>query len=468
MAEYKVVKVPKDGAKITMGANKKLQVPDNPILPFIEGDGTGRDIWRASVRVFDAAVEKAYGGKKKIHWMEVYAGEKSFKLYNSWLHEETVPAFTEFLVGFKGPLTTPIGGGMTSLNVGLRKLLDLYVCLRPVRYFNGVPSPVKHPESVDMVVFRENTEDIYTGIEFPNGTEANAKFKSLLKENFPKEYAKIRFPNTAAIGLKPVSVEGTERLVRATIRWALDNKRRNVNFVHKGNIMKYTEGAFMEWGYAVGKREFRNDVVTERESWILGNKEANPNISVEENAKQIDPGFEMMSPAQQGDIKREVEEALKLWPTHGDGKWKKKLLLKDSIADVTLQFVLIRPKDYDVIATCNLNGDYLSDALAAQVGGIGIAPGANINYDTGHAVFEATHGTAPKYADLDKVNPGSVILSGEMMLRYMGWSEAADLIIRGIEGAVNNKTVTYDFERLMPGAKLVSCSGFGDAIINNM
>ena len=325
---------------------------------------------------------------------------------------------------------------MTSFNVGLRKLLDLYVCLRPVRYFKGVPSPVKHPEFVDMVVFRENTEDIYTGIEFPNGTEANAKFKSLLKEAFPKEFAKIRFPNTASIGLKPVSVEGTERLVRAAIQWALVNKRKNINFVHKGNIMKYTEGSFMEWGYALAKREFRSDVVAERESWILGNKEANPNLSVEDNAKAIDPGFEMMSPEQQNDIKKEVEEALKLWPTHGDGKWKSKLMLKDSIADVTLQFVLIRPKDYDVIATMNLNGDYLSDALAAQVGGIGIAPGANINYETGHAVFEATHGTAPKYADLDKVNPGSVILSGEMMLRYMGWGEAADLIIKGIEGAV--------------------------------
>ncbi|HEY7560339.1 MAG TPA: NADP-dependent isocitrate dehydrogenase [Candidatus Binatia bacterium] len=468
MAQYKDVKVPSDGAKITMGANGKLQVPDNPILPFIEGDGTGRDIWRASVRVFDAAVQRAYGGKKKIRWMEVYAGEKSFKLFNDWLPDETVAAFTEFLVGIKGPLTTPIGGGMTSLNVALRKLLDLYVCQRPVRYFNGVPSPLRHPEYVNMVVFRENTEDIYTGIEFPNGTEENKKFKTLLKENFPKEYAKIRFPNSAGIGVKPVSVEGTERLVRAAIQWSLANQRKNINFVHKGNIMKYTEGAFAEWAYTLAKREFRNNVVTERESWVLGNKEAKPDITVEANAKAVDPGFAMMSPAQQNDIKKEVEESLKLWPTHGDGKWKSKLMLKDSIADVTLQFVLIRPKDYDVIATMNLNGDYLSDALAAQVGGIGIAPGANINYDSGHAVFEATHGTAPKYADLDKVNPGSVILSGEMMLRYMGWTEAADLIIKGIEGAVNNKTVTYDFERLMPGAKLVSCSGFGDAIIANM
>jgi isocitrate dehydrogenase len=468
MAQYKDVKVPSDGAKITMGANGKLQVPDNPIIPFIEGDGTGRDIWRASVRVFDAAVQRAYGGKKKIRWMEVYAGEKSFKLFNDWLPDETVAAFTEFLVGIKGPLTTPIGGGMTSLNVALRKLLDLYVCQRPVRYFNGVPSPLRHPEYVNMVVFRENTEDIYTGIEFPNGTEENKKFKTLLKENFPKEYAKIRFPNSAGIGVKPVSVEGTELLVRAAIQWSLANQRKNINFVHKGNIMKYTEGAFAEWAYTLAKREFRNNVVTERESWVLGNKEAKPDITVEANAKAVDPGFAMMSPAQQNDIKKEVEESLKLWPTHGDGKWKSKLMLKDSIADVTLQFVLIRPKDYDVIATMNLNGDYLSDALAAQVGGIGIAPGANINYDSGHAVFEATHGTAPKYADLDKVNPGSVILSGEMMLRYMGWTEAADLIIKGIEGAVNNKTVTYDFERLMPGAKLVSCSGFGDAIIANM
>ena len=468
MAQYQHIKVPKDGAKITMSSSKALNVPDNPIIPFIEGDGTGRDIWRASVRVFDAAVEKAYKGKRKIHWMEVYAGEKAFKEFKNWLPDETVQAFTEFLVGIKGPLTTPIGGGFRSLNVTLRILLDLYVCLRPVRYYQGVPSPVKHPEYVDMVIFRENTEDIYTGIEFIQGTEENRKFKSLMKENFPKEFAKIRFPETAGIAIKPVSIEGTERLVRAAIKWSLANHRKNVNFVHKGNIMKYTEGAFKDWGYALGKREFRNDVVTERETWILGNKEHKPNISAEENAKLIDPGYDMMSPAQQNDIKKEVEEALKLWPTHGEGKWKNKLLLKDSIADVSLQFVLIRPRDYDVIATLNLNGDYLSDALAAQVGGIGIAPGANINYDTGHAIFEATHGTAPKYADLDKVNPGSVILSGEMMLRFMGWGEAADLIIKGLEGAIANKTVTYDFERLMPGAKLVSCSGFGDEIIKNM
>ena len=464
---YTQVKVPAGGEKISIKEGK-LNVPDQPILPFVEGDGTGRDIWRASVRVFDAAVQKAYGGNRKIHWMEVYAGEKAFRQFKTWLPDETVQAFTEFMVGIKGPLTTPIGGGIRSLNVALRKALDLYVCQRPVRYFAGVPSPVKHPEYVDMVIFRENTEDIYTGIEFANGTEDNLKFKQLFKQAFPKEYVKIRFPDTAGIGIKPVSIQGTERLVRAAIRWSLENKRKSVNFVHKGNIMKFTEGAFKDWGYALAKREFRNEVVTERETWILGNREKYPNLSVEENAKSIDPGFDMMSPDQQNGIKREVEDALKLWPTHGDGKWKTKLLIKDSIADVSLQFTLIRPRDYDVIATLNLNGDYISDALAAQVGGIGIAPGANINYETGHAIFEATHGTAPKYADLDKVNPGSVILSGEMMLRYIGWDEAADLIVKGMSGAINARIVTYDFARLMEGATEVKCSQFGDAIIQHM
>jgi len=464
---YTNVIVPQGGARIGI-QDGKLQVPNNPIIPFVEGDGTGRDIWRASVRVFDAAVEKAYGGKRKIHWMEVYAGEKSFKMFQNWLPDETTQAFREFLVGIKGPLTTPIGGGIRSLNVALRKLLDLYVCLRPVRYYSGVPSPVKHPEYVDMVIFRENTEDIYTGIEFAYGTEENRKFKEMFQEAFPTEYAKMRFPDTAGIGIKPVSVEGTERLVRAAIQWALKNNRKSVNFVHKGNIMKFTEGAFKDWGYALAKREFRAEIVTERESWILGNKERTPGISVEENARMIDPGFEMMSPAQQADIKAEVETALKLWDTHGSGKWKSKLMIKDSIADVSLQFTIIRPRDYDVIATLNLNGDYLSDALAAQVGGIGIAPGANINYETGHAIFEATHGTAPKYADLDKVNPGSVILSGEMMLRYLGWEEAADLVVKGMEGAVNARTVTYDFARLMSDATEVKCSEFADAVITHM
>lgn len=464
---YQQVEVPRGGEKITLSEGR-LQVPDEPIIPFVEGDGTGRDIWRASQRVFDAAVQKAYGGKRKIHWMEVYAGEKAFKLFNTWLPDETVQAFSEFLVGLKGPLTTPIGGGIRSLNVALRKMLDLYVCQRPVRWYKGVPSPVVHPEYVDMVIFRENTEDIYTGIEFANGTEENKKFKEIFKEAFPKEYAKMRFPETAGIGIKPVSSEGTERLVRAAIVWALANKRKSVNLVHKGNIMKFTEGAFKDWGYALAKREFRDQIVTEREAWILGNKEAEAGLSIEENARKIEPGYDMMAPDKQAEIRAEVESALALWPTHGDGKWKSKLLIKDSIADVTLQFVLIRPRDYDVIATLNLNGDYLSDALAAQVGGIGIAPGANINYETGHAIFEATHGTAPKYADLDKVNPGSVILSGEMMFRYMGWHEAADLIVKGMEGAIAAKTVTYDFARLMQDATEVKCSQFGDAVIRHM
>ncbi|PJH75171.1 MAG: isocitrate dehydrogenase (NADP(+)) [Anaerolineae bacterium CG_4_9_14_0_8_um_filter_58_9] len=464
---YKQVKVPASGAKITI-KDGKLQVPENPIIPFVEGDGTGRDIWRASVRVFDAAVQKAYGGKRKIHWMEVYAGEKAFKLFNSWLPDETVEAFEEFLVGIKGPLTTPIGGGFRSLNVALRKALDLYVCQRPVRYFNGVPSPVKHPEYVDMVVFRENTEDIYTGIEFQLGTAENKQFKELFKENFPKEYAKMRFPETAGIGIKPVSSEGSERLVRAAIQWSLENKRKIMSLVHKGNIMKFTEGAFKDWGYGVARREFRDQIVTERETWILGNKEKNPVWTAEENAKAIDPGFDMMSPAQQNDIKKEVEEALALWPTHGEGKWKSKLLIKDTIADIVFQQTITRAREFDVLATPNLNGDYISDALAAQVGGMGIAPGANINYETGHAIFEATHGTAPKYADLDKVNPGSLILSGEMMLRYMGWTEAADLIVKGMEGAIAAKTVTYDLARMMDGATEVKCSEFGEAIIEHM
>ncbi len=464
---YTIIEVPTEGEKITM-QDGQLQVPDNPILPFIEGDGTGRDIWRASVRVFDAAVEKAYGGKRKIHWMEVYAGEKAYHKFGEWLPEETVQAFREFLVGIKGPLTTPIGGGIRSLNVALRKYLDLYVCQRPVKYVDGVPSPVKHPEYVDMVIFRENTEDIYAGIEFEYGSPEWEKFMAVFKETFPGEYAKMRFPDTAGIGVKPVSKEGTERLVRAAIKWALANGRKRLSLVHKGNIMKFTEGAFRNWGYALAKREFRNEIVTERESWILGNKEQNPNLSVEENARMIEPGFEMLAPDKKEEVLQEVRDALALWDTHGDGKWKSKLLIKDTIADIVFQQTITRAREFDVLATMNLNGDYLSDALAAQIGGMGIAPGANINYDTGHAIFEATHGTAPKYADLDKVNPGSVILSGEMMFRYMGWTEVADLIWKGITGAVKAKTVTYDFHRLMEGATLLKCSEFGDAIIQHM
>ncbi len=464
---YKNIKIPADGAKITM-KDGELVIPDNPILPFIEGDGTGRDIWKASVAVFDAAVEKAYGGKRKVHWMEVYAGEKAYDMSGEWLPEETIEAFTEYLIGIKGPLTTPIGGGIRSLNVALRKMLDLYVCQRPVQYIEGVPSPVKHPEYVDMVIFRENTEDIYTGAEFEEGTEDNKKFMAMMKEEFPEQYDKFRFPDTAGISIKPVSIEGTERLVRAAIQWALENNRKDVSLVHKGNIMKYTEGAFRQWGYDLAKREFRADIVTERETWILGNKEANPDIGIEENAKMVDPGFDMMAPEKQQEILDEVEEAMNLWDTHGDGKWKSKLRIRDTIADIVFQQTITRAKSYDVLATMNLNGDYLSDALAAQIGGMGIAPGANINYVTGRAIFEATHGTAPKYADLDQVNPGSVILSGEMMFRHMGWDEVADLLIKGMEGAVAAKTVTYDFDRLMDGATKVKCSEFGQAMIKHM
>ncbi len=458
------LKVPA-GEKIRCVAGK-LEVPDQPIVPFIEGDGTGPDIWRASQKVFDAAVAKAYGGKRKIAWMEVLAGEKSFNQLGTWLPDETVQAFQDYVVGIKGPLTTPVGGGIRSLNVTLRQLLDLYVCLRPVRYFPGVPSPVKHPELVDMVIFRENTEDIYAGIEWPAGSAEVKKVIQFLQEEMGVR--KIRFPETSAIGVKPVSREGTERLVRAAIEYALRYRRRSVTFVHKGNIMKFTEGAFRDWGYALAKREFRDRIVTERESWILANKEQNPNLSIEENARAIDPGYDMMTAEQQAKVRAEVEAALALWASHGNGKWKEKLLIRDSIADITLQQVLTRPRDFDVIATLNLNGDYLSDALAAQVGGIGIAPGGNINYVTGHAIFEATHGTAPKYANLDMVNPGSVILSGEMMFRHLGWNEAADLIIRGMEGAIAAKTVTYDFHRLMEGATKVKCSEFGEAVIRHM
>ncbi|UCH59825.1 MAG: NADP-dependent isocitrate dehydrogenase [Anaerolineales bacterium] len=430
---YTIVKVPQGGEKISI-QNGDLQVPQHPIIPFVEGDGTGRDIWRASKRVFDAAIQKAYQGARQVQWMEVYAGEKAYTSFHSWLPDETVQAFREFLVGIKGPLTTPIGGGIRSLNVALRKALDLYVCQRPVRYFNGVPSPVKNPEYVDMVVFRENTEDIYAGIEFEDGTPESKRFKDLLQEHFPAEYKKIRFPATTGLGIKPVSKEGTTRLVRAAIHWALENKRRSVTLVHKGNIMKYTEGSFRNWGYEVAEAEFGDRVYTWAQ-WEKTREQAG-----EETANQ------------------EQDTALK------DGK----LLIKDVIADIVFQQTITRAREFDVIATMNLNGDYLSDALAAQVGGIGIAPGGNINYTSGHAVFEATHGTAPKYADKDMVNPGSVILSGEMMFRYMGWNKAADLIIKGMEGAIAAKTVTYDFHRLMEDATKLKCSEFGEAVIQHM
>jgi isocitrate dehydrogenase len=447
--------------------NGKLLVPDHPVIPFIEGDGTGADIWRASQPVFDAAIAKAYNGKRSITWLEVLAGEKAFRQTNNWLPEDTLTAFRHYLVGIKGPLTTPVGGGMRSLNVALRQMLDLYVCLRPVRWFEGVPSPVKRPGDVDMVIFRENTEDIYAGIEFAMGSPEAQKLINFLQTEM--KVNKIRFPETSGIGVKPVSKEGTERLVKSAIEYTLREGRKSLTLVHKGNIMKFTEGAFRDWGYALATREFRNQVVTERESWILDNKDKNPNISTEHNAIAIDPGYDMMTPEQQKKICAEVDSILNaIYASHGHGKYKNMVMIKDSIADITLQQVLTRPKEFDVIATLNLNGDYLSDALAAQVGGIGIAPGGNINYTTGHAIFEATHGTAPKYANLDKVNPGSVILSGEMMLRYMGWNEAADLVIKGMNGAIAGKHVTYDFHRLMDNAELLKCSEFGKAIIKAM
>lgn len=453
------------GEKITISAGN-LNVPDNPILPFIEGDGTGPDIWAASQNVFDAAVEIAYHGKRKIVWKEVLAGENSFNKTGNWLPDETIDAFKEYLVGIKGPLTTPVGGGIRSLNVALRQLLDLYVCLRPVRYIQGVPSPVKKPEDVNMVIFRENTEDIYAGIEWAKGTPEVKRVIDFIQNEMGIK--KIRFPETSGIGIKPISEEGSKRLIRAAIQYALKEKRKSLTLVHKGNIMKFTEGAFKNWGYELAVTEFRQHTITQREAWILENCEKDPNITAENNARSIDPGYDMMTTSQKELIVSEVRTALELMPTHGNGKWRSMLMIRDSIADITLQQVLTRAKEFEVIATPNLNGDYLSDALAAQVGGIGIAPGANINYETGHAIFEATHGTAPKYAGLDMVNPGSVILSGAMMFKYLGWDEVHDLIWKGLEETIEQKRVTYDFHRQMEGATLLKCSEFGNAIIENM
>ncbi len=446
---------PPSGGKITI-VGGKLTVPENPILPFIRGDGTGADIWAASVRVFDAAVEKAYGGKRKVAWFEVFAGETAFTKFNNWLPDDTVDAFKEFLVGIKGPLTTPVGGGIRSLNVALRQMLDLYVCLRPVQYFTGVPSPVKRPEKVEMVIFRENTEDIYAGIEYAGGTPEAQKLLDFIAKEFPKDFAKIRFgtkeamagymklaapdhdmshiPIQVGLGIKPVSNMGTIRLMKSAIEYAIREKRKSVTIVHKGNIMKFTEGAFRDWAYQAAERIFGDKVYTWAK-WERTKKEKGEAAANDEQKAALQGGA---------------------------------VLVKDAIADITLQQVLTRPEDFDVIATLNLNGDYLSDALAAQVGGIGIAPGGNINYVTGHAIFEATHGTAPKYANLDKVNPGSVVLSGEMMFRYLGWTEVADLIIKGLNGAIGSKKVTYDFARQMEGATEVKCSEFGDNIIAHM
>jgi len=436
--KFTQLSAPVSGQRITI-ENGKLKVPDQPVIPFIEGDGTGRDIWRASQKVFDAAVEKAYGGKKKIQWFEVFAGEKAYNQFENWLPDDTLAAIRHYLVAIKGPLTTPVGGGIRSLNVALRQILDLYVCQRPVRWYTGVPSPVKAPGSVDMIIFRENTEDIYAGIEFEQGTTEVKALLEFLQKNYPDRYKKIRFPETCGIGIKPVSKEGTERLVRGALQYAIENHKKSLTLVHKGNIMKYTEGAFRNWGYEIAEREFGDQTYT-WEQWERTKAEKGEEVANAEQKTAMDAG---------------------------------KIIVKDAIADIALQQVLTRPKEFDVIATLNLNGDYLSDALAAQVGGIGIAPGGNMNYVTGHAIFEATHGTAPKYADLDKVNPGSVILSGEMMFRYMGWKEAADLIVKGMMGAIESKRVTYDFARLIrqegdSSVQEIKCSEFGQNVIDHM
>jgi isocitrate dehydrogenase len=455
--------VPANGQIITY-ENGRFNIPDNPVIPFIEGDGTGRDIWRAAVRVIDAGVEKAFKGKKRIAWHEVLAGEKAFKKTGDWLPQETVDALVKYRVSIKGPLTTPIGGGIRSLNVTLRQTMDLYACVRPVRYFNGVPSMMKHPEKLNVVIFRENTEDVYAGIEWKEGSEGAKKVIDFINAEL-KGKKTIRMDS--GIGVKPISISGTKRLVRRAINYAICNDRKRVSLVHKGNIMKFTEGAFQEWGYELAKSEFRDKIVTERESWILGNLDANPNLSVEENAAMIEPGLSLAPEDFKKKIFAEVKQVIdSIGKSHGSGKWKNMVLINDRIADSIFQQLIIRPEDYDVLATPNLNGDYISDAAAAQVGGLGIAPGGNIG--DGFAVFEATHGTAPKYADKDVVNPGSVILSGVMLLEYLGWTGAARLIEDAMEATIRNKTVTYDFERQMDGARKVKTSEFADLIIHNM
>ncbi len=462
---YNGLELPKTGEPIEY-TNGQFTVPDHPIIPFIEGDGTGRDIWKASQRVFDAAVEKAYGGKRAIRWFEIYAGEKAFRQFNSWLPEDSVAAARDLRVSIKGPLTTPVGGGIRSLNVALRQILDLYACVRPVKYYQGVPSPVKHPEKLDIVIFRENTEDVYAGIEFKQGTEDAARLISFLNDDLLKG-TKKKVRTDSGVGIKPISIFGTKRLVRYAIRHALESGRKTVTLVHKGNIQKFTEGAFREWGYEVATQEFRDQTVTERESWILGNVESKPGISIEQNAALIEPGLEFGSPAFRDSVYAEIKGVLdSIGKSHGNGAWKQKVLINDRIADSIFQQIIIRPEDYSILATSNLNGDYISDAAAAQVGGLGIAPGANIG--DGYAVFEATHGTAPKYADKDVINPGSVILSGVMLLDFIGWKEAAKMIENAMEKTILQKSVTYDFERQLQGATKVGTSEFATRIIGNM
>jgi len=462
---YNGIAVPASGSPIEYKDGKYI-VPDRPIIPFIEGDGTGRDIWKASQRVFDAAVEKAYRGKRQVEWFEVLAGEKAYRQTKNWLPDDTVKATVDFRVSIKGPLTTPVGGGIRSLNVALRQLMDLYQCIRPVKYYSGVPSPVKHPEQLDVVIFRENTEDIYAGIEFREGTPEAKKVIDFINDDMLKG-GKKKVRHDSGVGIKPISITGSKRLVRAAIKFALANNRKVVTLVHKGNIQKFTEGAFREWGYEVATQEFRDQTITERESWILGNLEANPKLTPEENAALIEPGIEF-APKEFGDsVVAEVKQVLaSIGESHGGGKWKSKVLVNDRIADSIFQQIIIRPGDYSVLATTNLNGDYISDAAAAQVGGLGIAPGANVG--DGFAVFEATHGTAPKYADKDVINPGSVMLSGVMLFDFIGWSEAARLIESSMEKTIQQKYVTYDFERQMQGATKVKTSEFASRMIENM
>jgi isocitrate dehydrogenase len=462
---YNGVAVPSAGKAIDF-AGGAFHVPDHPVIPFIEGDGTGRDIWKASRRVFDAAVEKAYGGKRKIEWLEVFAGEKAFRQFKEWLPQDTVDAIRDFRVAIKGPLTTPVGGGIRSLNVTLRQVLDLYACVRPVRYFTGVPSPVREPERMNVVIFRENTEDVYAGIEWRSGSMEVKKLIDFLNNEMLKGISK-KVREDSGVGIKPISPTGTKRLVRRAIVHALENKRNAVTLVHKGNIQKFTEGAFRDWGYELATQEFREYVVTERESWILDNKDKNPNITVEQNAAAIEPGLDQATDDFKKHLYEEVRHTIDaIYASHGNGKWKQKILINDRIADSVFQQVLTRADEYQVFATPNLNGDYLSDACAAQVGGLGMAPGANIG--DGFGVFEATHGTAPKYADKDVINPSSVMLSGAMMFEFMGWKEVARLIEDGIARTIQQKRVTYDLERLMPGAKKVKTSEYASAIIENM
>jgi len=463
-ASFNGIPIPSDGSKIEYKDGTYV-VPENPIIPFIEGDGTGRDIWKASVRVFDAAVQKAYNGKRKIAWFEIFAGEKAMAKFNTWLPNGTIEAMKEFRVGIKGPLTTPVGGGIRSLNVALRQILDLYACVRPVKQY-GAPSPVKHPEKMDIVIFRENTEDVYAGIEWQQGSAGVKKLIDFLNNDMLADTGK-KIREDSGVGIKPISITGTKRLVRRAVQFALENNRRVVTLVHKGNIQKFTEGAFRNWGYELATEEFRQHVVTERESWIIDNKDKNPDITVEQNANLIEPGLEYATPEFRNKIYREVRTCLEsIYATHGNGQWKKKVMINDRIADSIFQQVLTRPDEYSVLATPNLNGDYISDACAAQIGGLGIASSANIG--DGYAMFEATHGTAPKYADRDMVNPAALMLSGATMLKLIGWVEAASLIEGGIRRAIEQKKVTYDFHRLMEGATKVKTSEFGDFVIQNM